>query len=55
MTSGFRAGGLGGGSAILREEDPEWGLAKGSSAHSVWGLWALQCLWQVWQEVGMWV
>lgn len=27
----------------------KWGVAKWSSAPSVWGLWALPCLWQVWQ------
>lgn len=48
----FRARGWGGRCVGLRNEEAEMQLAKGSSAHSVWGLWELQCLWQVWQTAG---
>lgn len=41
MTSVFRAGGLEGRGASLRKEEAEMGTGQGSSAHSVWGLWAL--------------
>lgn len=31
-----------------------WGLVKGPTAQLVWGLWAWHCLWQVWQQLGIW-
>ena len=51
MTSVFRARGWGGGGAGPRNEEAETGTSQGIQC-SVWGLWALQCLWQVWQAGG---